>query len=216
MPSPTCDELSIPEQLRCNSRQSLAFETATERLFRWFPPELESEPDGTLSLASISSAFSPPSDISCNRESLCSHPTDVLYNSEKHPHRFDFGVIRAVIGEIVAVTHAYEEKDGFNNRTTRTITFEVEHTPEICMYPHSEIRVFRDAVMLQGDIKPKAAKIAVREALQPLFIVCHHPDPQFNPTESTTPSSSKGKKSVSRIRNFFRRLFTSNLLSSPN
>ena len=179
MPASICDDLSIPVRLRREKRDVVPFSTdSKECLYRWFKPDTEYSDSGRLSSATIGEVFTPLYDVSCNRSSLCEKSTDVLYNTVKLPHRFNFGVIEASVESIHGHVFEYElnQKDGIERITIR---FEVEHKPEECMYPHSQIVLYRNGVRVSDAIKPPTLKTATRSELALLFNVCHKPDPDY-------------------------------------
>jgi hypothetical protein len=179
-PDKICNELGIPKRLRRNKRESFdEFHDSNENLYRWFAPEIEYLFDGTLSPSTVGKVFSPPRDISCNRSRFCDYPTDVLFNTNNLPHRNDFGIIKTSILLIEKYRFSVFVSNNKNIEEEIFIEFQVIHSPEECMYPHSEIIVLRNGKRIEGDVKPKKLKTLLREELSRKFKVCHLPTPNF-------------------------------------
>ena len=177
MTEPSCKELLIPPRLWLyKGAGNKKFNDGAEYLYRRFPPNIEITPEGRLSGATIKGAISPPFDISCNRSSLSDYATDVLYNIKELPHRFHYGVIEATVESLKGRIIPFRE-----GKELLSLRFDIEHTPEKCMYPHSEITVYKNEIKL--DKASKTIKTLIRDELAKVFIVCHHPDPTFSPTE---------------------------------
>ena len=211
MPDLTCDELSIPHQLRRNNRSAQDFTDGDEFLYRWFPPNVEILSDDKLSGAAIGNVFQSPCDISCNRQSLCDQSTDVLYNIKKLPHRFDFGVIQTKIEKIKGYNFDFDEPiQGVNAVRSISIRLDVQHTPEECMYPHSEILIFKGGELLHDPVKPPTLRTLIRGQLQPLFTVCHQPDPDFIPPQPPIANKRKPITVWTMIVGIFRKLLRLN------
>ena len=180
MPESTCEELGIPLRLRRENRDIIPqFDDESECLYRWFKPGLQYSPDGRLSAATVGPVFSPPYDISCNRSSLCASPADVLYSISKLPHRFDHGVIEAQV--ISVQVHIFEVQQG-SERLQVSLQLGIEHKPEECMYPHSQIIVHKNGERIADEVRPnKMLKTAIRDELARIFTVCHAPNGAFTP-----------------------------------
>lgn len=172
--SSPCDALDIPKYLRRSGRQARnSFPNEKERLFRWFPPGIQYAADGQLSAASLPDIFKPPFDISCNRESLCRFPSDVLFNTSEGAHREHCGILAAAVGAIYSAAIEFE----VNGQPT-SLEFTVEHDPEDCMFPHTLIGVF----VAGGRVvrKPSnTAKTFIRDQLALAFRVFHEPNQNF-------------------------------------
>jgi hypothetical protein len=177
-PDEICNELGIPKRLRRNRRESFdEFHDGNEYLYRWFVPEIEYSLDGILSPSTIGKVFSPPLDISCNRAKFCDFSTDVLFNTKNLPHRNEYGVVKTTVGSVAS--HKFTFFSNIKNiQEEITIEFQVIHSPEECMYPHSEIIVFKNGVRLK-EAKQKSLKDAIRRELSKKFEVCHPPTPNF-------------------------------------
>ncbi len=174
-----CRDLGIPVRLRRNNRNIYnIFDDGGEFLYRRCPPDIVFNQDGTLTAASAGPTFKPPRDISCNRERFCDYPTDVLYNIKELPHYNDCGVIEAPIGLVNNHTFIYilQQKKGV--KIEHTITFVLVHSPEVCMYPHSEIYVMKDGVRLK-DVRQETLKTEIRRELSKIFTLKHEPSPNF-------------------------------------
>ncbi len=172
--TPPCDNLLIPKRLRTVGRQALQFTDPAELIFRWVKPIVEFPDNGELSAAALGEVFSDAADISCNRSSLCLAATDVLYNSMRLPHRHDHAVVSALITDISSTSFNFS--NGGNNWT---ITFELEHDPEVCMYPHTQVVVLRGGERLSNKVKPPTLRSMIRAELRPLFELCHRANPNL-------------------------------------
>ncbi len=158
-------------------------------------------PDKTISETAIGDVFNRPVDTSCNRSSLCRYSTDVLYNIKTLPHRYNFGVMKTSIEKVDGYTFQYNLQIDGKNQTV-SIKFTLEHKPEECMYPHTEIKVYKDGVLLKNEVKPPSLRKAIRLKLAPLFDVCHRPDLNF-----TFPKETKWQVFSAKIKLLFKRVF---------
>lgn len=178
----TCEELGIPNRLRKKEQDKLfAFERG-ELLFRWFEPNAQIDFEGKIGTSAVKGAFKPPHEISTNRSSLCKYSTDVLYNHKNLPHRFNFGVVQTKVDSIKEYEFSATDNLG-NDRFQVQIKFDVDHVPENCMYPHTNITVYRNGELIENDIRSKSLKADIRDELRLMFSVCHYPNPDFNPEE---------------------------------
>jgi hypothetical protein len=178
-PDAVCKKLGIPKRLRRNNREPFnQFNDGGESLYRWFSPRIDFDYEGNLSAAAIEEIFKPPRDISCNREFFCQHSTDVLYNTKELPHRYGHGVIRTSIELIDNHTFLFTYSRKKGSTENLIITLKVIHSPEECMYPHSEILVLKEGERIK-DVKPNSLKTVIRQELSQRFKVCHEPNPHF-------------------------------------
>lgn len=175
-----CEKLGIPTRLEWNAQPVIdKFEDEKEKLYRWFNPDTEYTYEGHLSATTIKNVFSPPFDISCNRSSLCKYSTDVLYNTSKLPHRYDFGVIETLVKDVKGYKFDFLQTQQNGETHQVSIELEIEHIPEECMYPHSEIIVYKDGERIKDKVKPSSLKTVIRDKLARVFTVCHKPNPNF-------------------------------------
>jgi hypothetical protein len=201
----TCDELSIPTHLRQNNRQEEPNFSGDLYLYRRFQPELKYEFEGHLSVAAISYHFKPPYNISVNRSSFCRNETDVLYDAEKLPHRFDWGVMRAFVASING--HIFKSVLGDNS--TVVVKLEVKHSPLCCMYPHAEILIYKNDVPITKRINSEALKTDIQEELRHFFEVCHRPNPHHTPTNEPVESltNTTWQKFTFYVKRWFQKIF---------
>lgn len=182
MANEDCRTLKIPKRLHQNQRPvNNNFADKNEFLFRWFNPKIEYESNGKLSAATIGEVFQPPNFISCNRSKFCKYSTDVLYNQIRLPHREGFGVIEAKVRDIDDCSFEFIFKKGMKGQeNTAVIRLSLDHKPEKCMYPHSEIIILENGVKIKGSKPaPPTFRDAIRENIAPLFRVCHEPNESF-------------------------------------
>jgi hypothetical protein len=175
----TCEELGIPHRLRRNGEKVIPHFENEELLFRWFKPNVQTI-EGKITTASIGDVFRPPHETSVNRSSLCNHPTDVLYNHKGLPHRFNYGVIQAKVNSVEGYEFSATDNIG-NDKFQVEIKFGAENAPEECMYPHSNITVYKNDKLIEEEIKSRILKADIRDELRLLFTVCHNPNPNFRP-----------------------------------
>jgi hypothetical protein len=193
---PTCKEYGIPSRLWWNKKLLWwqwkkpikdKFPDGQELLYRWYHPDIELPPDGALNNVTetvLGKIFDPPVDISCNRSTLCKYPTDVLYNFIDGNHRFTYGIIVTSVGNVNEYTFQCEFKGQDGKTQVVSFTLTLKHSPENCMYPHTEIKFHKEGEVFENVIvKPKTLKRAIRSELATLFTVCHYPDSAFIPTE---------------------------------
>lgn len=179
----SCEELLIPSRLwRIKGTGDKKFNDGSEYLYRRFSPDVEITIEGRLGGAAIKDAISPPFNVSCNRSSMCEHSTDVLYNIKNLPHRFDYGVLKATVDSIKGHTISFEDSSN-SNKELMVIKFEIEHKPEKCMYPHSEIVIYKNEIKIEK--ASKTIKTLIRDELVKAFTLCHKPDPEFTPAKET-------------------------------
>jgi hypothetical protein len=188
-----CDELGIPHRLRTLNKKIVGFNDDGEILYRWVKPSVQFGPDGEVPGVG---AFQDAADISCNRSLFCVAPTDVLYNPFGGPHRFDHAVICATIASISRIALF------FPLHSTCQIAFTFEHSPEPCMYPHTEIVVMEAENRLKNEVKPKTLRTLIRNELSQVFSLCHRASPDLQLEMS---NRKRGVIAIIRsaIRNFF-------------
>lgn len=181
-----CEELGIPHRLITPDQPIInEFNDGLELLYRWFSPNLEFSHDGQLTGAILGQIFKDPYDISCNRSELCEYSTDVLYDHEKGNHRFNYGIIQATVESIKYRTFVFMQPvQGSSKPEEVSVELDIIHTPEECMYPHSEITVYKNGERIKNEVKPASLKTFIRSELSKVFTVCHAPDPAFKPKES--------------------------------
>ncbi len=178
----TCEELGIPNRLRRNGQEAIPHFQDGELLFRWFKPNSQAIFEGEISTSVVGDFFRQPHETSVNRSSLCRYSTDVLYNHKNLPHRFDYGVIQAEVTSFIE--HEFPATDNLENDIFQvTIKLGVQHAPEECMYPHTNITVYKNGELIENDIKGKRLKANIRDELRRMFTVCHYPNPDFEPQE---------------------------------
>ena len=179
----TCEELEIPNRLRKNGQVAIPHFRDGELLFRWFKPNVQIDFEGKISTSAVGDVFRPPHETSVNRSSLCKDSTDVLYNHKNLPHRFDYGVIQAKVNSFN--TYGFSSTDNIGNeRFQVNIMFGIQHAPEECMYPHTNINVYKNGELIKNDIRSKTLKADIRDELRLLFTVCHYPNPDFKLQET--------------------------------
>lgn len=201
----TCDELNIPTRLRQNDNKEEPDFSKDLYLYRRFQPDIDYEFEGHISIAAISQHFKPEYNISVNRSSFCQYPTDVLYDAEKLPHRFSWGVMQA----IVTIVDGHTFKSVLGDNSTVTVRFQVKHSPLICMYPHTEMLIHKNNVLIKKKINSESLKTDIQEELRFLFRVCHRPNPHFIPPQEITALHKEPKEQTFflGIRKWLKKIF---------
>lgn len=179
----SCEELEIPTRLRKNGQEAIPHFQDGELLFRWFEPNVQIDFEGRIGTSALKGAFKPPHETSVNRSNLCNYSTDVLYNHKNLPHRFNHGVIQAKVNTVIGCEFSATENLE-NEKFQVNIKLGVQHVPEECMYPHTNITVYKNGELIKNDIKSKILKADIRDELRLLFTVCHYPNPDFKPQET--------------------------------
>lgn len=109
--------------------------------------------------------------------------TDVLYNHKNLPHRFNYGVVQAEVDSIKGFEFSATDNLG-NDKFQVQIKFNVDHAPEECMYPHTNITIYKNGELINNDIKSKSLKADIRDELRLMFTICHYPNTEFKQSES--------------------------------
>lgn len=130
-----CEILGIPNHLHKNQRELDTIFDEEEVLYRRFKIE-RSKWEGTIQ---ESSAVFELKDDSYNRSKYCLSPTDVLYSSTGEYYE-NWGIGSVSISKISG------NKKSIINNEIRNFTIKVEHTPEICNYPHCEVFIYEDGI----------------------------------------------------------------------
>jgi hypothetical protein len=151
-----CGEKGIPGHLHTDGRDANQTFLATELLYRRFRKSIEATANSDTEM--LPPDLFPLRSDSLNRAAYCK-PEDVLYNSNGAPHYFEQGICQFSVGcaeEIMAV------KSDANGKNTYTL--KIVHKPEDCMYPHSEIAVYKDGTLIDS-VNPKSVKQEIRQKL---------------------------------------------------
>jgi hypothetical protein len=156
-----CGVLNIPERLWRNER-AIDNDFKDDSLYRRF---IVFGDKLTWSSSNLSHVVFKLDRDSYNKSSLCTEPNDVLYNTrlvDNGVHYVNFGILELPchsldqINDIPVVLEL--------NGTKRIFKLQPVHSPEDCMYPHSEILIYEGDV--EVNIKtPKSIGVILRDVL---------------------------------------------------
>ncbi|KFF22943.1 hypothetical protein [Chryseobacterium sp. JM1] len=150
-----CEKICIPAELHWNARP-IDENFINENLFRRTRISIDSS---KISEKEISAAIFPIKDDSCNREKY-SQADDVLFNimaNDCDDHFLHYGIVK--------INSNYILSESFSPEGSRdNYTFKIIHCPTDCMYPHSEISVFKNNERV-ADHKPKSVKAYIRDII---------------------------------------------------
>lgn len=155
-----CTQLGIPERLHRNGRAIDTEFLEDELVYRRF--KVEGTKEDWHSNNQVSVKVFPISNDSCNRSKYCESPEDVLFNtrpSDEGKHYLDWGILSLEVSKLNDFNFSFQQ-----NSIQKLFFIKVEHIPSECMYPHSEIRVYENGVLIIQD-KPKSIKSAIRKFL---------------------------------------------------
>lgn len=160
-----CSVLSIPERLHTAGRPKDPVFDEEELLYRRFfmlGPKEEWSMVGNDPSAQIFDL----SEDSYNRSKYCEQAEDVLYNTKQEhnlgQHYNNAGILSLKIHQLLSDDTIVVDRNIPN--VERRFTFGVEHAPEPCMYPHSNVNV-----LVNGEVAPKrpaSIKLALRLILR--------------------------------------------------
>jgi len=154
MADQVCLDRGIPTCLHTEGRSAdQAFE-ASERLFRRF--------NGTISDENLSEIISFDVGESTNREKYSLSAADALFNTRadknEGAHYHGWAVFAFTVGQLEGRTWLCDDKP------SEIYTFKIEHKPERCMYPHSQILAFVNGQPVTTGLR-KALRRKVRSAI---------------------------------------------------
>ncbi|PQA95552.1 hypothetical protein B0A69_03990 [Chryseobacterium shigense] len=150
-----CEKICIPTELHWNARP-IDEDFTDENLFRRTRISIDSS---KIDDNKISAAIFPIKDDSCNREKY-SQADDVLFNimaNDCDDHFLNYGIVK--INSNYILSESFSPEGSPDN-----YTFKILHCPTNCMYPHSEISVFKNNEKI-SDHKPKSVKAFIRDII---------------------------------------------------
>lgn len=167
-----CQQLGIPERLHRNGRGIDNEFLEDELIYRRF--KVEGNKEDWLSNSQISTSIFKVSNDSCNRSKYSEEPEDVLFNirpQDEGKHYIDWGILSLQVHQLNQFSFPIQQ-----NSIDRIFSIKVEHVPDDCMYPHSEIRVFVDGELISKN-KPSSINRAIRDFLIEQVVIVK--EPQF-------------------------------------
>lgn len=167
--TPSCEDLGIPSHLHQNNESSDPnFDEPEEKYFRRFKPGTQIDlSDGMPSIAVYSATK-----MSGNREKYSKKPEDVLYNinaKNTGDHFFSWGIVETKIKNIKSLIMSHPTKEN------SVLTFNVEHDPEKCMYPHTVVNTYENNQKKER-INNRSAETEIKKELRKHFCVIKKPD----------------------------------------
>lgn len=173
-----CSKLGIPKYLSTGSRIKDPIFSDDEKIYRRFttPGDIDDWKKSKLTGESISASIFPVDDDSVNRGKYSKKPEDVLYNTREQDqgaHYVNHGILYFTVSKFQRLSIKTKEPIRSNNNVV-DFTFHLEHKPEACMYPHTEIWILRNGK--KADIRsPKSVRALVRDELFEIVDVYKYP-----------------------------------------
>jgi hypothetical protein len=100
---------------------------------------------------------------------LCASPEDALYDGERGNHRLDWGGVAMCIGDIRRISRTHPDKS-----IKKDYSFDVEHVPLDCVYPHCEILTKLGGTEATGGVCG-SYKTWLRDELKNISKIVHDP-----------------------------------------
>jgi hypothetical protein len=126
MDEPDCFALKIPARLHRDGKPAVQdFSDKTEKLYR------RCNPDKGLEDAKEILRFDPG--LSLNRKRFSDFPADVLFDPKKGHHHAGWKIFEFAVGDLALKSWTHPDRPG------ELVTIELWHTPEKCMYPHTDL-----------------------------------------------------------------------------
>lgn len=158
----SCNIPGIPDRLHRNSRPEITDFSGDFNIYIRIKPEhflFEKDENGE-NIVTISVNAFVTNLQSCNRDSLCLEPSDVLYNinaDTSNDHYNNFGIVSLNIAKIFGEEFKHPAIDAIYR-------LGLLHSPGECMYPHSEISIYDSEDINKNNVKLGAAtlKLAIR------------------------------------------------------
>ncbi len=150
-----CPSIIIPPYLHSNTKTKIINFDKSDSLLRRFE-YLDTNHKPTLSDDKVSISIFSTKKMSCNMNSLCYQPEDVLYDITKNTF--------LAKGGIVSIPHSEIMLYKANDPTDDSILYRliVLHQPEPCMFPHVEIFVTKNDELIDDFERPKSIKAAIK------------------------------------------------------
>lgn len=164
----SCPIATIPKRLHRRNRAAVAKVDGDNWLYIRHPPLKAGEPYGSKGI---------PGHDHMHNQSANSHninrprgrPTDVLYDSADGDHFFGWRIAGLRVREVEGLNlpnenTTYKRVKGVHIQVDPDLySFRVAHDPKPCMYPHCEIRAFKNRQLLTRDIKNSMRTVIRRE-----------------------------------------------------
>jgi hypothetical protein len=155
-----CSVLGIPAHLHTSGRPIIPEFEKNEMLYRRFGPSPKPPEDWIYEALSTSL-------MSVNRSTLCKSFEDALW-SEDGKHYLSWGVFSLLTQKVCEIEARLHRPDLNHDQI---FLLRVRHDPKQCMYPHSQIEVFRDGELIET-VKASTIKTTLRRAMsQSIFKV---------------------------------------------
>lgn len=169
-----CSELGIPSHLHTGTRDVDNTFGMDETIYRRF--KCAGGPNDWKKNSTLSASVFPVDNDSCNRSKYCRYPEDVLYNTRKQDngvHYSDHGILGFKVSDFFTLT-VPPAPPIKQNGVVRNFTFHLEHQPEVCMYPHTEIWII-DANNRIDTKPPKSTRALIRDRLLSIINIVKEP-----------------------------------------
>lgn len=152
-----CSDLNIPDRLHTNGKPIVNDFDPDELLYRRFPIKGN---DGNPLYNPVTKKLThdafPLRCDSVNRGRY-SKPEDVLYDIKEGNHYLNWGICSFTVEQAESISCTVKVKDNDD-----IYTIQIKHRPEECMYPHSEITIFKNGEKVPK-ISPSSAKLYIRD-----------------------------------------------------
>jgi hypothetical protein len=156
MADAACRELGIPARLHASGRAPEPTFAENETLFHRLAPT--SDCTGGKVPASVFEVSRLPGK-SFDRSLFCACPEDVLYSTKSRDHFINWGIIGIPLARLRTIVCRLIDQD-----VERRFSLRMEHAPERCKYPHSELLVLESDVP-QGSLGSRQVKSILRSEL---------------------------------------------------
>lgn len=161
----TCSRFSIPKRLWQGRRRKDNVFSDEELIFRRFKGNINA--DDWRSTAGLSTAVFDVKNDSTNRSKYSTDPADVLYPiTRRNPihHYQSYGIVAFSVADFRTLSIVPKEPLTTIEGVPRVFTFQLEHIPECCMYPHTEIWIIENGTHVPAP-SSRLVKAAVRDEL---------------------------------------------------
>ena len=172
-----CSKLGIPKYLHSRKRLKDNHFLSSEKIYRRFTAKGRAE-DWKNDKA-LSAVVFPVEDDSVNRSAYCEKPEDVLYNTrekDEGKHYWNHGILLFQVNKFKELSLEPKEPIRLNG-VERDFTFHLEHCPQPCMYPHSEIWVMEGGKRVDNQ-PPRSIRAIARSQLVGICDIYKYPLPQ--------------------------------------
>ena len=170
----TCSRFGIPKRLWKGRKGKDDVFPDEELIYRRFKANVDV--GDWRSAKCLSTAIFDVKDDSTNRSKYSTDPEDVLHPiTRRNPlnHYQSYGIVSFSVRDFRELSIIPKEPLRFNG-VLREFTFHLEHKPECCMYPHTEIWIMENGRHIP-EVSSRMIKTAVRDELLSIIDIVKFP-----------------------------------------